>query len=142
MNLKPKQSPNLILAISIGLIYLWFGILKYFPNLSPAEDLAQSTIGLLTFNLISPRVSIILLATWESLVGLLLLLNIFRRTAIILAFIHMTFTFFPLLFFRDQVFGNTPLQLTLLGQYIIKNLVIIAGLLVLYKLPISNPKLH
>ncbi len=142
MNLKPQISHNYILALSIGIVYLWFGTLKYFPNVSPAEDLAKNTIDVLTFNLIPSNVSIILLAIWESLVGVLLIVNIFRRTAIILALAHMAFTFFPLLFFTDQVFVNTPFHLTLLGQYIIKNLVIVAGLLALYKLPTTKPKLQ
>jgi uncharacterized membrane protein YphA (DoxX/SURF4 family) len=120
------------LAISIGLVYLWFGALKFFPQFSPAEDLAKHTISLLTFGLIPPNVSIILLAIWETLIGLFLILNIFRRPIIILALIHLVLTFTPFLFFPKQSF-NLPFVFTLLGQYIFKNLVIIGALLVLFK---------
>ena len=139
-NLKPQIFNNHLLAPSIGIVYFWFGMLKFFPNLSPAEDLAKGTIDILTFNLIPSNVSIILLAIWESLIGLLLIVNLFRRTAIILALIHIAFSFSPLFFFTNQVFENAPFHLTLLGQYIVKNLVIIAGLLVLYKLPTKSKK--
>ncbi|MGH1435298.1 MAG: doxx family protein [Lewinella sp.] len=141
MNLKLNFSRSYILALSIGIIYLWFGTLKYFPNQSPAEDLAKDTITILTFNIIPANVSIILLAIWESLVGILLITNIYRRVAVLLALVHMAFTFTPLFVLPEQVFVNIPFQLTLLGQYIIKNLVIIAALLSLYNLPRAEPEL-
>ncbi len=139
MNLKRQTSHNHLLALSIGVVYLWFGVLKYFPNISPAEDLAKSTIDILTFHLIPSNVSIIILATWESVVGLLLIGNLYRRTVVVIALVHMAFTFFPLFLFADQAFGDVPFQLTLLGQYILKNVVIVAGLITLYKLPTDSP---
>ncbi len=129
-----KQSfKNKLLSISIGLVYLWFGTLKFFPNLSPAEGLAKNTIHMLTFGLIPDNVSIILLALWEAVVGVFLIFNILRKTAVGLALVHMLFTFTPLLFFPGDTFNEGPLYLTLLGQYIIKNLIIIAALLMLYE---------
>ena len=142
MNLKHQISNNHILALSIGIVYLWFGTLKYFPNISPSGDLAKNTINALTINLIPSNVSIILLAIWESLIGVLLIVNIYRRTVILIALVHMALTFSPLFLFTDQVFSNLPFHLTLLGQYIFKNLIIIAVLLTLYKLPTTKPKLH
>lgn len=136
--MKKQLLKNHILAISIGLVYLWFGGLKFFPELSPAEDLAKNTITSLTFGVIPDNVSIILLAVWEALIGILLLLNIYRRQVIIIALIHMVFTFTPLFLFREQSFNHSYFYLTLLGQYIIKNIIIIGGLLTLYKL--SVPK--
>jgi len=142
MNLKHKLRSNHILAFSIGIVYLWFGALKYFPELSPAEDLAKNTINALTINLIPSSVAIILLAVWESLIGVLLILNIFTKTAIIVALTHMLLTFTPLFLFPEQVFNTEPFQLTLLGQYIFKNVIIIGGLLTLYKIHTSNTKLQ
>lgn len=123
-----KNSRNSFLTISIGMVYLWFGILKFFPNLSPAEGLAKSTVHALSFGLIPDNISIILLAIWETLVGMALIFNIWRKRAVILALVHMFFTFMPLLFFPEQVFSDGPFYLTLLGQYIVKNLVIISAL--------------
>ena len=89
------------LQISIGLVYLWFGSLKFFPNLSPAEELAKNTIGALTFSLIPSNISILLLALWEVLVGLFFLFNLQKKKTIQVAVIHMVLTFTPLVFSRN-----------------------------------------
>ena len=120
---------NSLLAFSLGMVYLWFGALKFFPDLSPAESLAKSTMHVLTFGLIPDTISIVLLAIWETCVGVFLIFNLYRRTAAFLALVHILFTFTPLVFFPGEVFNEGPLVLTLLGQYIIKNLVIVAALL-------------
>jgi uncharacterized membrane protein YphA (DoxX/SURF4 family) len=125
---KRKPKTNMI-AISIGVVYLWFGVLKFFPNLSPAEILAKDTISALTFGIIPPDVAIILLAIGESLIGLLLIFNVRKKITLILALAHIVCTFTPMFFFPDQVFASSPLQPTLLGQYIGKNIIIIAALL-------------
>ena len=53
-----------LLRISLGINFLWFGLLKFFPGLSPAQDLATNTIEQLTFGLVEPSASIYILATW------------------------------------------------------------------------------
>jgi uncharacterized membrane protein YphA (DoxX/SURF4 family) len=58
------------LRVSLGIVFLWFGVLKFFPGLSPAQDLATRTIEILTFGLMPPSVSIPILATWECLTHL------------------------------------------------------------------------
>jgi len=121
------------MAITIGLVYCWFGALKFVPNLSPAEDLAKNTIYHLTFGLIPDEVSIILLALWEVGLGFLLVFGLFRRQAVVLALVHMVCTFTPLFFFPNDVFGEEPLSLTLVGQYIMKNIIIIAALVAIYE---------
>lgn len=142
MNLKRQLLNNHFLAISIGIVYLWFGVLKFFPELSPAEVLAQNTISLLTFNLIPPKLSIILLAIWESLIGLFLVLNIYKQFVITIALIHMAFTFTPLFLFPNLGFIHAPFQFTLLGQYIFKNIIIIGALITLYKMPEAKLTQH
>lgn len=131
--LENKISENHVLAICIGLIYLWFGLLKFFPGKSPAEQLAQETIALLTFNLIPASISIILLAIWEVLVAALLIIYRWKKPALILAIIHIILTFTPLLLLDQKSFVLAPLQPTLLGQYILKNILFIGVLLVLYR---------
>lgn len=121
-----------LLGVSIGLVYLWFGALKFFPNLSPADSLAKDTIHFLTFGLIPDGVSIILLAIWEVGVGILLILNKQLRITILMALVHMAFTFAPLLFFPELSFQEAPFTLTLVGQYIVKNIIIISALLMVY----------
>ncbi len=125
------QNAMNLLRISIGIIYVWFGALKYFPNLSPADQLAKDTIHLITFGLIPSSVSIILLAVWETALGIVLIAGVWKRTVFYILLLHMLCTFVPLFFFVDVSFTNSPYAFTLVGQYIMKNLIIIAAALVL-----------
>ena len=61
------------LRISLGVILLWFGALKLFPGLSPAEGLAGHTIQLMTGGIVDPWLSVPVLGICESLIGLGLL---------------------------------------------------------------------
>jgi len=121
-----------LLRISIGLIYLWFGALKFFHGYSPAEDLAINTINKLTFALIPQPVNIILLAIWECSIGIFLITGKSLRTVLIFLFVHMACTFTPLLFFPSLSFNYPPYGFTLVGQYIMKNLIVICAALVLW----------
>ena len=120
-----------LLRISIGLIFFWFGILKYFNGLSPAEDIAVRTINVISFNLLSDNLILYILATWEVLIGIGLLLNLFLRVTLLFLYLQMIGTFAPLFLFPSEVFNIFPYSLTLEGQYIIKNLVIVAAGIVL-----------
>jgi len=117
----------LFLRIAIGIIFFWFGGLKFFPSMSPAEDLAARTISKLTSGLIQPSLSIPILATWECLIGIGLISGTFLRTTLALLFLQMLGTILPLFFFPEETFVHFPYAPTLEGQYIIKNLVIIAA---------------
>lgn len=129
----PVRRNNLaLLRISIGIIYIWFGALKFFHGYSPAEDLAINTINKLTFGLIPQPVNIILLAIWEVALGLMLIAGVWMRTALIFLFIHMACTFTPMLFFPSVSFKYAPYGFTLVGQYIMKNIIIICAALVLW----------
>lgn len=136
MKILTQIKNNHILALTIGAVYLWFGGLKFFSNLSPAEELAKNTIGVLTFHFIPSNITILLLAILETSIGVFLILNIFRKPIILLALGHLVFTFSPLLFFPNKSFNHSPLVFTLLGQYIFKNVVLIGALLTLYKEPV------
>ena len=126
-----------LIAISIGIIYLWFGMLKFFPELSPADALAKQTINFLTLGFIPEQFSFLCLATFEVIIGLMLVLDIKLRIAITAALLHLLFTFVPL-FFPDVSFSGGPFVLTLVGQYILKNIVIISALLFIYPLDESQ----
>lgn len=120
-----------LLRISIGVIFLWFGALKYFEGMSPAEDLAIRTISTLTFNLIPTKIIIYGLASWEVLIGIGLLFNLFMRETLLLLYLQMLGTFSPIFLFPEEVFHVFPISLTLEGQYIVKNIVIISAGIVL-----------
>lgn len=119
------------LRISIGIIYIWFGGLKFFPGMSPAEELATSTIDLLTFGLIPAGTALILLASFEVLIGLLMVSGWFLRFTILLLVGQMIGTMSPIFLFPDIVFSGFPLGLTIEGQYVIKNFVIVSAAIVI-----------
>ncbi len=121
------------LSIPIGIVYLWFGALKLFPGLSPAEGLAAETIARLTFHLFSSEFTLAILALWECTIGVLLLFKKASGIAIPMAIIHILLTFTPLLLLPDQVFSKNPLVLTITGQYIVKNIIILHVLLLIWK---------
>jgi len=120
-----------ILRVSLGINFLWFGALKLIPGLSPAVGLATNTIEILTFGLIQPEVSILILAVWEVLIGIGLITGWFLRVTLLLLIVQMIGTMTPLLLFPTETFTHFPYAPTLEGQYIIKNLVLIsAGMVV------------
>lgn len=121
----------LLLRITLGVVFFWFGVLKFFPGLSPAQDLALATIGRLTFGLLPPVVALYILAVWETLIGLGLIFGIFMRATLLLLFLQMVGTILPIFFFPNVVFMRVPYAPTLEGQYIIKNLVLISAGLVI-----------
>src|SRR5512143_1780428 len=121
----------LILRISLGIVFFWFGVLKYFPGLSPVQDLATRTISMLTFGLVPPSVSVLVLATWECVIGIGLIFGLFMRATLLLLFLQMLGTLMPIGFFPQEVFNYIPYAPTLEGQYIVKNIVLISAGLVI-----------
>lgn len=79
MELPKRILKNELVAICIGVVYLWFGTLKFFPHQSPAENLAKDTIGQLSFGLLPSDFAILILAGIEVTIGMLLLLNVYRK---------------------------------------------------------------
>jgi uncharacterized membrane protein YkgB len=119
------------LRIGMGIVFLWFGALKFFPGLSPATDLAVRTIDVLTFGLIPGNISLILLATLETAIGLGFLAGKYMRLTLGLLVFQMAGTLTPLALFPAEAFIIFPYAPTLEGQYILKNLVLIgAGLVI------------
>lgn len=100
--------------------------------MSPAQDLAAHTIDKLVFSMFPDSLSLNLLAGWEVLIGLMLFLNLFPKIVIGSALVHMVCTFTPLFFFPDICFTHPPLGFSIVGQYIVKNLVFICAFLYLY----------
>lgn len=120
-----------LLRVSLGIVFLWFGALKFFPQMSPAQELATRTISVLSFGLVPAAISLPVLATWECVIGLGLLIGRGLRGILLLLYLQMLGTLTPILLFPHEVFTRVPYAPTLEGQYIIKNLVLIsAGIVV------------
>lgn len=116
-----------LLRVSVGIVFFWFGVLKFFPGMSPAEELAGRTIQTLTFGLLRPAESVPILAAWECLIGLGLITGVAMRATLLLLFLQMPGTLLPLFFSPAETWILAPFVPTLEGQYIIKNLVLISA---------------
>jgi uncharacterized membrane protein YphA (DoxX/SURF4 family) len=119
------------LRVALGVIFLWFGVLKFFPGLSPAQTLAAKTIDLLTFGLVPAGASLVLLATLECAIGLGLISGKLMRLTLLLLLFQMVGAVSPLALFPGEVFSAFPYAPTLEGQYIIKNVVLVSAGLVI-----------
>jgi uncharacterized membrane protein YkgB len=109
--------------ISIFVIYFWFGLLKIIGQ-SPATPLASAlvdhTIGAQYFG-----VSFKALAIYECLLGILFLVPAATNVAVVLLLIHMGIVSSPLVLVAGVAWVH-PLVPTFEGQYIIKDLALIA----------------
>lgn len=124
---RMSQSGIPLLRISLGIVFFWFGFLKFFPGTSPAEQLATKTISVLTFGIIKPAVAIYLLASLETLIGIALISRSFLRITLLLLFGQMIGTVTPLFLFPAETFTVFPFVPTLEGQYIIKNIILVSA---------------
>ena len=115
-----------ILRIGLGIVFIWFGALKLVPGLSPAEELVRNTIYFVDPLLFQP-----VLAIWELLIGLGLLVGKYLRVTLLLLFAQMVGTALPLVLLPDVIWTEFPYGLTLEGQYVFKNLVIIGSAIVI-----------
>ena len=114
------------LRIGLGVVYLWFGALKLFPSLSPAED-----IVLHTFRLLHAEELVPFLGPMEAAIGLSLVFGVFMRVTLPILFMHIAGTVLPLFLLPHETWTRFPFALTLEGQYIVKNIVIIGAASVL-----------
>lgn len=121
----------LLLRVALGIVFLWFGALKLVPGLSPAQDLAGRTIETLTFGLVPAEVAMPVLAIWEVAIGVGLLVGRWMRVTLLLLFVQMLGTITPLVLFPEETWTRFPIAPTLEGQYIIKNVVLVAAAIVI-----------
>ncbi len=116
------------LRVSLAIIFVWFGILKPL-GLSPAEPLVLATTSWLP--LLEPRAWLLVIGWWEVAIGVLFLVPSMTRLALGLLLSQLVGTFMPLFLLPEVTFqaGHLPYAPTTEGQYIIKNLLIIAAAL-------------
>jgi uncharacterized membrane protein YkgB len=115
--------------LGLGVIFLWFGLVKLFPGASPNEALAGETLRLLSGGLLDPGAAVRALGLWESAIGVGLLSGIGLRAAILSLLVHLIGSVSPVLVCPEMVFERAPLVLTLAGQDIVKNVVLAAAAL-------------
>jgi len=109
--------------IAIFIVYFWFGLLKVL-GLSPASPLVLSLLDR-TMPFISPDAFLIWFGLFEVLIGIIFLIPKFARAAIALLVIHLITTVMPLFLLKSSLWTGMMVP-TLEGQYIIKNVLIVA----------------
>ena len=115
------------LRISLGLVFLGFGVLKFFPGLSPAEGIASATHDRLTFGLVSGHAAVLLTAVTETVIGITLVSGKLLRVGLVMLAGALVGIMSPLALFTAELFPHGP---TLMGQYVLKDIVLAASALV------------
>jgi len=122
-----------LLRVSLGLVFLVFGALKFFPGLSPIEDLATQTTSALTFGLVPPGVGLVMIAALECAIGACFVAGRFLRVGVWLMGAQMLGAMSPLVLFPGELFSDTGgiVAPTLAAQYIIKDIILVAAAMVI-----------
>ena len=114
----------------IALVYVWFGSLKIF-GVSPAEGLVTKLFEITLAPYMSIQAFLVLLGVVECIIGLLWLVPKITKWAFRVMMGHLFTTFLPVLFLPDETWESF-LTLTLTGQYIIKNVVLLSAAWFIY----------
>ena len=114
-----------VARISLFIIFFYFGLLKV-VGVSPADPLVEALLEKTLF-FIDPDSFFIFLGCVEMLIGILFLIpnGKVTRVAFVIFIIQMSTTLLPLVML-PYITWAAPFVPTLEGQYIIKNLVLIA----------------
>jgi putative oxidoreductase len=133
-----------LLRLSLGAVFLSFGALKFVPGLSPAAELAEATFAELTFGLVPAGVGVYVVATLETAIGLSLLTGRLLRLGLALLGVAMVGILAPLVLLPEALFRGAPYAPTLAGQYVLKDVVLLAaglavGASVLGRRPLGTP---
>ncbi|MGH3718394.1 MAG: hypothetical protein ACRDRI_06025 [Pseudonocardiaceae bacterium] len=119
------------LRISVGLVTFGFGILKYFPGVSPAQDLVLAAVRVLTFGLVPAvvpnSVVMVLLATVECVIGLSLITGRGLRVTSYLLMSWVLGILSPLVLLPTRLFDGPGHMPTLEGQYVLKDVILLAA---------------
>lgn len=115
------------LRISLGLVFLGFGALKFVPGLSPAAGLATRTVETLTLGLVPGGAALLLTAGMECAVGLALVTGRLLRTGLAVLGVSLVGILSPLVLFTADLFPGAP---TLEAQYVLKDVVLVTAAMV------------
>lgn len=116
------------LRISLGLVFLGFGGLKFIPGASPAEELAIRTVETLSLGIVSGQAALLVTAMVETFIGLTLVSGRLIRTGLAVLAVSMVGIMSPLVLSYDALFSGGP---TLEAQYVLKDIVLVAAGLVI-----------
>jgi putative oxidoreductase len=115
------------LRISLGLVFLVFGALKFVPGASPAEDLAIATVEKLTFGLVPGAAALLLTAVMEVTIGLTLVTGRYLKVGLVVLALALPGIMAPLVLFPELYTHGV----TLTAQYVFKDIVLAAAAMVI-----------
>ncbi|MFG1942650.1 DoxX family membrane protein [Nonomuraea sp. NPDC048826] len=117
-----------VLRVSLGLVFLAFGALKFFPGASPAEALSVATVEALSFGMLSGGAALLAVAAVECFIGVTLITGRLLKTGLAVLGGALVGIMAPLVLFFTDLFPGTP---TLTAQYVFKDIVLAAAGLVI-----------
>jgi len=120
-----RMHGHTLLRFGLGLVFVWFGAPKFVPGLSPADALVRATVPFF-----DPTWFVPLLGAVEVLIGICLWRRRWLRFGLLVMAGHMLGTVLPLVTLPEIAWKTFPVA-TLEGQYILKNMVLIASAIVL-----------
>ncbi len=120
-----------ILRVCVGAVFLGFGLLKFFPGVSPAQNLVEATTHILTFGLVPGAIALVGVATLETIIGLCLLTGRGMRGAVYLLVVQLAGILSPIVLLPGRLFSGAGIAPTLEGQYVLKDIIIVGAALVL-----------
>lgn len=119
-----RRNGPFLARFALAIVFIWFGLLKPF-HVSPADDLVRRTVYW-----VNPDWFIPLLGWWEVAIGVCMLVRPLIRVAVLLLMLQMPGTMLPLFILPEVCWVHFPTVPSLEGQYIIKNVVLIAAAIV------------
>ena len=126
-----KKQLHALLAASwmnramIAMVYIWFGLLKVLGT-SPAEGLVTRLFDITLAPFMSIQQFLMLLGLMECLIGMFWLFPRITKFAFWVMIAHLFTTFLPVLLLPNEIWQSF-FALTLTGQYIIKNVVLLSA---------------
>lgn len=114
----------LLLRVSLGVVFIGFGASKPL-GLSPVDELVTKTLPWMP-----PKILIWGLGPWEVTIGVGLLWKPLLRVSLVLLLLSLPGTALSLILLRDICFTHFPLALTLEGQHIVDNSILVSAAIV------------
>lgn len=129
--LKMLHQAAWINRVMLAIVYIWFGYLKVIGT-SPAEGLVAELFQITLSGTISVNLFIKILGLFECVLGFVWLVPNFSKIAFYLLVFHLLTTFLPIILL-PAITWTTFMSLSLVGQYIIKNVVIFSSAYFIYR---------
>ncbi len=125
-----EKTISWVARVSLFIVFFWFGFLKII-KVSPAEELVRSLYNVTIINYIDFSAVLLMLGIFECFIAIIWLLPFLTRMALYNYIIHFILTILPL-FLLTEISWQYLFTLTLIGQYIIKNICILSLVFSIY----------